>query len=156
MKPILSVFVLLFTAMLCDAQTNPAFETMKSLAGEWKGTGPEGTPVAITYEVVSGGTAVLETLANPPMLTTYYLDGENLMLTHYCMANNQPRMKAGTQQGKTIEFRFVDATNLKSAEAGHMQDMVLTVEDANNIQQQWTWSEKGKTSTHSFKLERVK
>ena len=155
MKSILIIVVLLFTSV-CFAQTNPAFETMKSLAGEWKGTGHEGKPITVTYSVVSGGAAVLETMANPPMLTTYYLDGNSLMLTHYCMANNQPRMKAGAQQGKAIEFRFVDATNLKSADAGHMHDMTLTVEDANHIQQAWTWSDKGKTETHAFKLERVK
>lgn len=155
MKPILIVFALLI-ASVCFAQTNPAFETMKSLAGEWKGTGHEGKPVSVTYSVVSGGTAVLETLADPPMVTTYYLDGDNLMLTHYCMANNQPRMKAGAQKGKAIEFRYVDATNLKSADAGHMHDMTLTVDDANHIQQAWTWSDKGKTETHAFKLERVK
>lgn len=155
MKSILIVVVLL-CASVCFAQTNPAFETMKSLAGEWKGTGPEGKPVTITYEVVSGGTAVLETLANPPMVTTYYLDGDNLMLTHYCMANNQPRMKAGAQQGKAIEFRFVDATNLKSADGGHMHGLTLTVQDADHIQQQWTWSEKGKSASHAFLLERVK
>lgn len=155
MKSVLIIVVLLF-ASVCFAQSNPAFETMKSLAGEWKGTGPEGKAITVTYSLVSGGTAVLETLADPPMLTTYYLDGDNLMLTHYCMANNQPRMKAGAQKGNAIEFRFVDATNLKSADAGHMHDMILTVEDANHIQQAWTWSDKGKTETHAFKLERVK
>ena len=155
MKSILIIIVLL-CASVCFAQSNPAFETMKSLAGEWKGTGHDGNSVTITYAVVSGGTAVLETMANPPMLTTYYLDGDSLMLTHYCMANNQPRMKAASQKGKVIEFRFVDATNMKSADAGHMKDMTLTVDDANHIQQAWTWSDKGKTETHAFKLERVK
>ncbi|MCI0414966.1 hypothetical protein L0222_19490, partial [bacterium] len=94
--------------------------------------------------------------ADPPMVTTYYLDGDSVMLTHYCMANNQPRMKAGAQHGKAIEFRFVDATNLKSADAGHMHGMTFTVEDENHISQAWTWSDQGKTETHSFKLERVK
>ena len=155
MKSILIVIVLLFTSV-CFAQTNPAFETMKSLKGEWKGTGHEGKPVSVSYTVVSGGTAVLETLADPPMVTTYYLDGDNLMLTHYCMANNQPRMKAGAQQGNAIEFSFVDSTNLKSADAGHMHGLTVTVKDADHLQQQWTWSEKGKTQTHAFELERVK
>ncbi|MDR4471533.1 MAG: hypothetical protein MRJ92_02410 [Nitrospira sp.] len=45
----------------------------------------------------SGGTTLTETLTppdSPPMTTMYYSDGDQLMLTHYCSLNNQPRMRA--------------------------------------------------------------
>lgn len=156
-----NIFVVLFLVCVLGANVsfaqnnNAAFDTVKSLAGEWKGVGPEGNPIAIRFEVVSGGTAVIETLTNPDMVTTYYPDGSNLMMTHYCMASNQPRMKAKGQSGNPIAFEFVDATNLSSPDAGHMRAMVLTVKDANHIQESWTWSDKGKTQTHHFELERV-
>jgi len=43
-----------------------------------------------------GGTAVLERFTHPgsggpqTMLTVYHLDGDDLLLTHYCVAGNQP------------------------------------------------------------------
>ena len=156
MKHGIAFALVLLMASVCFAQTESAFDTMKSLVGDWKGIGPEGDPVTVSYLLASGGTAVIETLANPAMVTTYYLDGRHLMMTHYCMANNQPRMKSPGQKGNSIAFEFVDATNLASPDAGHMHGMVLTVKDADHIQESWTWSEKGKTQTHHFELERVK
>jgi hypothetical protein len=151
----LAALFLLITSV-AFAATNPGLEKLKSLTGDWKGTTPDGESFTVSYQVISGGSAVLERLNKPDMVTTYYLDGNNLMLTHYCMANNQPRMKAGSLDGNKLQFQFVDATNLASSEAAHMHNMVLTFEDANHIQQDWTWSDKGKMETHSFKLERVK
>jgi hypothetical protein len=51
---------------------------------------------------------------NSPMSTVYHLDGDELRLTHYCSAGNQPRMKATSvsADGRTIEFELVDVTNL--------------------------------------------
>src|SRR4051794_29447205 len=68
-----------------------AFERLRTLVGQWQGEG-EGDE-RLTYELVAGGTALLEreTAANrPEMLTVYHLDGNRLLLTHYCMAGNQP------------------------------------------------------------------
>ena len=76
-----------------------AFEKLKSLAGEWTGqTGQEGKvqEVSAVYKTTSNGSVVMETLfpGSPhEMVTVYYLDGEHLVLVHYCAAGNQPRMK---------------------------------------------------------------
>src|SRR5258705_9757811 len=75
---------------------NAGFEKIKALKGEWKVTkGPEhgvegGT---ITYRTTAGGSAVLESLfegTEHEMITTYYVDGDQLSLTHYCMLQNRP------------------------------------------------------------------
>ena len=53
--------------------------------------------VYLSYELIAGGTALVErerTDKTPEMLTVYHLDGKRLVLTHYCMAGNQPRMEA--------------------------------------------------------------
>ena len=42
------------------SKSQPAFEQLKSLEGAWEGAGPEGTPVRISYKVVSEGSAVME------------------------------------------------------------------------------------------------
>ena len=53
-------------------------------------------------------------------ITVFNLDGERLLLTHYCDAGNQPRMVATiSPDGKTIVFNFFEATNLLSSQNGY-------------------------------------
>ena len=69
---------------------------LKFLVGEWKGADAEGKPHKVAYALSSGGTSLTETLTppdSPPMTTMYYSDGDQLMLTHYCAVNNQPRIR---------------------------------------------------------------
>jgi hypothetical protein len=92
------------------------------------------------------------------MVTLYHPDGDSLMMTHYCAAHNQPRMRAGkvSPESRRIAFDFVDATNLASPDAGHMHRLVMTFEDRDRIVQEWTWREKGKETIEIFTLERKK
>lgn len=126
-----------------------AFETFKSLAGEWRGENAKGDPVSITYEVAAGDSAVLERFvhagADGPMtmLTVYHLDGEDLMLTHYCIAGNQPRMRAASYSAKGVEFELVDVTNLASPEAGHMRSAAYEFRGPDRFATAWTWHEAG-------------
>lgn len=50
--------------------------------------------VRTTYKLVAGDSAIEETLSHGNMVTMYHPDGNSLMLTHYCVAQNQPRMRA--------------------------------------------------------------
>src|SRR5689334_22094918 len=80
------------------AKSAAAFERLISLVGEWEGTNSAGQ-VQATYTLVSGGTALMERLkaANEPeMITLYSLDGDHLLVTHYCSMGNQPQMKTAT------------------------------------------------------------
>jgi hypothetical protein len=73
-----------------------AYAKLKTLAGKWEATTDKGK-VTTTYQLVSGGTALLERMemgAGHEMITVYYIDGNRLLLTHYCEAGNQPRMRA--------------------------------------------------------------
>jgi len=85
----------------------------------------------------------------------FHLDGDRLLLTHYCSAGNQPRMKASlAPDGKSISFDFVDATNLSSPEAGHMNRVVFAIPDANHHSEEWTFLDHGKQMKETFALER--
>jgi hypothetical protein len=76
-------------------------------------------------------------------------------MTHYCGAGNQPRMKAtASADGKTITFDFLDATNLASADAGHMHRMVLNLIDPNHHTEEWTFLDHGKQMKETFALQR--
>ena len=145
-------------------KTSPGFEKLKTLAGEWSGKTQEGKPVSISYKVVSNGSAIMEMLnmseeGEGDMVTMYHQDGDKLMMTHYCGAQNQPRMKAAPATGdvKSLNFSFVDATNLPSANAGHMHHLVVAFQDNDHFTQSWTWREKGKDVHEAvFQFERKK
>jgi hypothetical protein len=150
-------------APLCRAagEGNDGWQLLKSLAGEWQATtAPEGKDLAMSYEVTSNGSAVLETMKTPDgskyMVTVYHPDGKALMATHYCAAGNQPRMRAASSaaQGKRIVFRFLDITNLTSPEADHIRGVTITFTDADHVVEEWTGRKGGKDSTTTFRLTR--
>jgi hypothetical protein len=138
-----------------------AFARLKTLAGEWKADTKMGK-AHITYEVIAGGTTLVEreTIEGmAPMLTVYHLDGDRLLLTHYCMAGNQPRMQAKTYNADAgeIQFAFLDATNLKPG-AGHMRDAKFRIsENTKEFESEWTFHENGQPkSTERAQYTRVK
>jgi hypothetical protein len=123
-----------------------AFEKLKALAGHWESTTPGPMKSTLDIELTSNGSAVLERLhaqeKNGPvnMVTMYYLDGDQLKLTHYCMAGNQPTMRGTySPDTRTITFDFVSATNLKSPGDGHMHHAVYTLVDNDHLKMAWTF-----------------
>ena len=125
-----------------------AFARLKTLAGEWEATTSSGK-VHLSYELVSGDTALLERESSetmPAMVTVYYMDSGRLMLTHYCMLGNQPRMqaKASSLDGGEIDFQFLDITNLASPAAGHMHNAKIRIVDNSHLVSEWQFYENGK------------
>src|SRR5262249_15189060 len=102
--------------------SSPGLERFKSLAGAWVAAedGPmsrKGDLVA-RYAVSAAGTAVVETVfpGRPQeMVTVYHADGADLVLTHYCMEGNQPRMRARETQGPRLDFAYDGGTNIDPA-----------------------------------------
>ena len=126
---------------------------LESLVGSWQGTG-DGQPITVSYVLVSNGTALMETLNaghDANMVTMYTRDGAVLRATHYCSMGNQPRMRAqASADGKSIDFQFVDASNVKDS-SEVMQRLVVTFIDASHFHQQWTSRGKdGKDHTSLF------
>jgi hypothetical protein len=143
---------------LSRAAAIAAFEKIKKLDGDWSAKSTKGWREGLHYRVIANGTAVTSQSAaagsaslqegdSPavPMLTVFYMDGDRLMLTHYCEAGNQPRMVATsvTDGGRTIHFSFLDATNMSSSAAGHMHSVVMTFIDNNHFSDQWSWYQNG-------------
>jgi len=123
-----------------------AFEQLKSLAGHWETPASSKEKATLDLELTAGETAVIEKAQvseagkTIEMITLYYLDGEQLKLTHYCMAGNQPTMR-GTYapDTKTLTFDFEGATNLKSPNDGHMHHAVYTFIDNDHFKTTWTF-----------------
>jgi len=138
-----------------------AFERLKTLQGTWESAGAKGQKATTTFELIARGTVLSERYANPAlpgggeMLTAYHVDGDALVLTHFCIANNQPTLRAARfDAGRDeIQFEFVRATNLASADAGHMRRARYQLIDANHFVTEWEYYENGKlklTETERF------
>ncbi|HLK05055.1 MAG TPA: hypothetical protein VKT53_11505 [Candidatus Acidoferrum sp.] len=140
------------------AKSAAAFERLISLVGEWEGATSRG-PVRVTYTLVSGGSALMERLQSsnePEMITLYTLDGDHLMVTHYCSQGNQPQMRTATitELKDTLQFKTIAVTGLKSPDEGHMAALTLTMPDKDHLTQEWTYEEKGKAQADVFRFTR--
>ena len=159
---ILSLFtaiVLTTTRGQAQNDATPGFSKLKSLAGEWEATGLDGQLVKISYQIISGGSAVMETRVpdkEPSMVSVFHLDDGKLVMSHYCSAGNQPRMQADAVKGeiKGLNFTFLSITNLTKASDGHMHHLAFTFHDKNHVTQVWTWRENGKEMPATFELVR--
>jgi hypothetical protein len=123
-----------------------AYARLKTLVGEWEADTQMGK-VHVSYELIAGGTSLVERESGdkmPVMETVYYLDGDRLLLTHYCMAGNQPRMQARAFNPETgeVDFEFLDATNLKPGD-GHMHNAKIRVADNDHLSSEWEFYENG-------------
>jgi len=154
-------------ALRAQGESQPAaaaFDKLKALAGDWidvdGALGMKGK-VAVTYRVTGGGSSVIETLfAGLPheMVTVYHKDGRHVVLTHYCAAGNQPRMRASTTDGRMLAFDFDGGANLDPSTDSHMHAGRIEFVDADHVRATWIGWDKGKPSEHSpvFNLERRK
>jgi hypothetical protein len=138
-----------------------AFARLKTLVGEWEANTQMGK-AHLSYELTGAGTALVErdtAEKMPGMLTVYHLDGGRLILTHYCMAGNQPRMQARLFNPETgeLQFQFLDITNLASPGAGHMHNANFRFVDHDHFETEWQFYENGKPKTaETFQYTRVR
>ena len=144
--------------------TNPTFEKIKKLAGTWVEADKDGKPtdtVVSEIRVTAGGSAVHETqFPGQPMemVSVYHLDKGDLMMTHYCVLGNQPRMKADpASPPNQIRWKFAGGTNLDPAKDTHMHAATVTFVDADHIEIEGEGWEGGKPSdTHCGQLKLVR
>jgi hypothetical protein len=131
-----------------------SFAELKTLAGSWEGrvtTTPradevEGKVMHVSLRVTSMGNAIVHEMTGAGRpddpITMLYLDGDQVMLTHYCDAGNRPRMTGKlSPDGKTVEFDFLDIAG--STKYGHMQHAVFTAIDADHHTEEWTFMTPG-------------
>ena len=129
------------TGQLPTAPTNSGLEKMKKLAGTWVTADKDGKPtdqVVSIIKVTAGGSVVHETLfpGQPhEMISIYTADGPDLVLTHYCVLGNQPRMKADLNAtGNQIRFQFAGGSNLDPKKDKHMHAATLTIVDDDHLE----------------------
>lgn len=138
------------------------FEQMKTLIGTWQGTrkaydGEE--TITAHYSLTARDTAVMEQLfpgTSKEMVSVYTQDGHDLVMTHYCMLGNQPRMKTqGLVSSETITMTYMDNTGMRSIDDMHMHEVTIKFMDENHMTHHWTLYDKGqKKVTHTFMFAR--
>jgi hypothetical protein len=149
------------------ATAKPAiFDKFKALDGVWEmqgghdehGGAPNGS---VTYKVTAGGSAVMETVfagSEHEMITLYYVEGDGMALTHYCMLGNRPHMRAipSTDSNK-ITFRCPEGEDRALEAEQHMHQATFTFLDADHLKSEWTLYKDGKPEgTHAATFVRKK
>ena len=117
-----------------QSEAKKAFEKLKTLAGSWQGTIAK-IPINFTIRAASSGTAILHegntTGGGPPNheITMFYLEGDQLLATHYCDAGNRSRWAGKiSADEKAITFSFLDVVG--STRGGYLKEMAITFIDA--------------------------
>ncbi len=155
--------VVLLASLAAHAQSGAqqSFASIKALAGNWEGKTQMSDPVQVSFRLTAGGSAVMSEIVSQmkgkpeDMITMFNMDGDRLLLTHYCAAGNQPRMKASASaDGKTLTFDFLDATNLSSPDAPHMHRVVFSFIDGNHHTEEWHFAVGGKEMVETFDLQK--
>lgn len=145
----------------CVAKGSSAkLDVFKQLAGDWVNVGENGKAtdqVISTYRVTAGGSAVLETIfpgSDHEMVTVYHEDGENVVLTHYCVLGNQPRMRVEfTDDPNRLLYKCTGGTNIKSESDEHMHEGGLTILGKDRIKVEWLKFKDGENDyTAAFEL----
>jgi hypothetical protein len=92
------------------------------------------------------------------MVTMYHQDGDRMMMTHYCEAKNQPRMRTEPIKGepKMLDFKFLDVTNLAKPTDPVMKGLKIAFLDADHITEEWLFSADGKETPETMSFERKK
>ena|SRR6266568_4832232 len=150
-----------------DTSAGVALARLRGLAGEWQGSfewsgARKGTgSMNAIYSLTGNGSAVVESLVTggaSAMTSVYHLDGADLRMTHFCAAENQPRLKARTidlDRG-VMDFAFVDATNLRSPAAGHVHGLEMRLIDDDHITLTFLFDGGGQKSRERIALRRLR
>jgi hypothetical protein len=148
------------------AKDNPAiFEKFKALTGVWEmqgGHDEHGMPNgSVTYKVTAGGNAVLETVfagSEHEMVTLYYVEGDTMALTHYCMLGNRPHMRAiPMSDPNKITFHCPEGEDRALEAEQHMHQATFTFLDADHLKSEWVLYKDGKPeATHAATFVRKK
>jgi hypothetical protein len=127
-----------------------ALEKLKALAGDWVEVEPKMGPaggVASSYRVTGAGSAVVSTLApGTPheMVSVYHRDGSDLVMTHYCAAQNQPRLRTKSVPGNVIAMEFDGGTNVDPAKDMHIHAIRIEILGPDEMRETWIGWKDGK------------
>ena len=171
MRPMLSLAVLALacacaaTAPRAVVDADPArreqlFAPLRALEGRWRGTDPSGAEKVWEYRATSNGSAVREVMFpgdDHEMTNMYSLDGNSVVMVHYCAMGNQPKMRATRLEDGRLAFASEGVQDLQEPDGVYMGEMTLELVDDDHVRQHWK-AFRGDALDHetTFALERIR
>lgn len=165
-SPLLLVVVLAVALPLTIAaepgpDARQAFDRLKTLVGTWDATDRDNPAFkeTVTYALTGRGTTLLERFEASPagvghMLTAYHMDVGRLVLTHFCGAGNQPRMRLRAASDRQVAFEMYDITNLADPKAYHSTAVEVTFAGEDRVEVTYRGVQAGREITQVFQLSR--
>jgi len=156
MKRLLLPLSLLALMSACRGVSNAAvdephrkglFARVAALAGTWQSSDSSGATSTREFALTSAGSVVREVMfpGTPHEMTNMYsLDGNDLVMTHYCAGGNQPSMRASDMQGDALPFRFESVRDLNDPDQTYMGEMTLVFKDDGSVEQHWAGLTRGR------------
>jgi len=148
-----------------DAASAMAYLT--TLAGEWQaGSGATAEHSAATaarqsgntlsFKTKAAGSAVVQTTrAGQPgeMETIFHMDGDQLLLTHYCALQNAPvlQFEKSNNPGQ-LKFVFKGGTNFDPSVDAHFHEGTFQIKDKDTLEQHFTVFANGKATPEGRSL----
>jgi hypothetical protein len=130
-----------------------AFDRLKSLAGTWETVDKETRrPGVATYTLTGGGKVLIELMGG--MATAYHLDKGTLVLTHFCGAGNQPRMRVKTieNDGRHFVFEMYDITNHPNPDSYYSSALDVRFIEDGTVELAYRGMTAGRESSQTFPL----
>lgn len=160
-------FFAICLALACNASSaaepatgTTAFVRLNGLVGAWQLVSPKSaknSAFRISYRTISHGSALVETFGDPNVDVTetiYHMDGQQLMMTHYCAQGNQPRLRlAADSTTQALHFVFLDATNLPDPATSHLIDLRFEFLQDGHVIRREIYRENGKDDVSELILE---
>ena len=126
---------------------------------DWTGARTGSGKIQAHYYASSFGSSVIEDMimdGKPYMTSVYHLDGADLRVTHFCGAQNQPRLRADKvdESAGTAHFAFVDVTNA-GPKSGYVEEISIGTPDPNSMHVEFVFKGNGPRSVETIELKRV-
>jgi hypothetical protein len=139
-----------------------AFTKIKTLVGAWKSANKHEAAagakdanehfqgeINVNFKLTGAGSALVETqFPGTPheMVSVYHLDGDDLRMTHYCAAQNQPRLKLDRSNSTAdhLVFVFDGGSNLNPDKDEHIHGLRITFHEDGKVTSAWEGYKDGK------------
>lgn len=135
-----------------DAASAMAFLT--TTAGEWGGAASKSehgnSRGGVTVKTKAAGSAVVHHYAQGTpgeMETVFHMDGDKLLLTHYCALQNAPilQFQKSDKPGE-LKFVFQGGTNFDPKVDAHLHESTFQIIDKDTVEQRSTVFANGKAN----------
>jgi len=146
--------------MVYDAAS--AMEYFKGLSGDWQagalghehGSSPASS--SLSFKTKANGSAVVQTSGagtKNEMETIFHMDGDKLLLTHYCALQNAPVLRfERTNKPGEIKFVFDGGTNFDPKVDAHFHEGTFQVKDKDTLEQHFTVFSNGQATPEGHTL----